>query len=147
MSDDQVPILVSACLLGTPCRYDGAGKPDARILSLAATRRLIPVCPEQLGGLATPRPPAERVGARVCASNGADVTGAFFRGAQETLRLARLLGCKTAILKSRSPSCGSRQIYDGTFTGTLVSGEGVTTALLRQNGLAVYSEEDDLCAI
>ena len=144
---ERKPVLVSACLLGTPCRYDGAGRPDARILSLAATRRLIPVCPEQLGGLATPRPPAERVGERVSTGGGADVTAAFQRGAEETLRLARLFGCKTAILKSRSPSCGSGQIYDGTFTGTLVSGEGVTTALLRQNGLIVCSEEDDLSAI
>lgn len=141
---DRSPVLVSACLLGTPCRYDGAGKADARVLALAAKRRLIPVCPEQLGGLPTPRPPAERVGGRVLTTGGADVTDAFLRGAEETLRLAQLFGCKTAILKARSPSCGSGRIYDGTFSGTLVSGSGVTAALLRQNGITVLTEEDDL---
>lgn len=144
---DSSPILVSACLLGTPCRYDGVGKADARVLALAKSRRLIPVCPEQLGGLPTPRPPAERDGARIRANDGADVTAAFQRGAQETLRLLKLFGCKTAILKARSPSCGFGRIYDGTFSGTLVSGDGLTAALLRQNGVAVFTEEDDLSAI
>ena len=138
------PILVSACLLGTPCRYDGSGKADARLLKLGAKRQLIPVCPELLGGLPTPRPPAERVGARIFDKSGADVTSAYLRGAQETLRLARLLGCKTAILKARSPSCGAGQIYDGTFSGTLVPGHGVTAALLAQNGITVFTEESDL---
>ncbi len=138
------PILVSACLLGTPCRYDGSGKADARLLKLGAKRQLIPVCPELLGGLPTPRPPAERVGARIFDKSGADVTSAYLRGAQETLRLARLLGCKTAILKARSPSCGAGQIYDGTFSGTLVPGHGVTAALLTQNGVTVFTEESDL---
>ena len=138
------PILVSACLLGTPCRYDGSGKADARLLKLGAKRQLIPVCPELLGGLPTPRPPAERVGARILDESGADVTSAYLRGAQETLRLARLLGCKTAILKARSPSCGAGQIYDGTFSGTLVPGHGVTAALLAQNGVTVFTEESDL---
>jgi len=138
------PILVSACLLGTPCRYDGSGKADARLLKLGAKRQLIPVCPELLGGLPTPRPPAERVGARILDQSGADVTAAYLRGAQETLRLARLLGCKTAILKARSPSCGAGQIYDGTFSGTLVAGQGVTAALLSQNGVTVFTEESDL---
>ena len=144
---DHTPVLISACLLGFPCRYDGAGKADARLQALAKTRRLIPVCPEQLGGLPTPRPPAERVGERVLARDGTDVTPAFVRGAEETLRLARQLGCTTAILKARSPSCGSGQIYDGTFSGRLVSGSGVTAALLRQNGIAVRTEEDDLSAL
>jgi len=138
------PILVSACLLGTPCRYDGSGKADARLLKLGAKRQLIPVCPELLGGLPTPRPPAERVGARILDRSGADVTAAYLRGAQETLRLARLLGCKTAILKARSPSCGAGQIYDGTFSGTLVAGQGITAALLTQNGVTVFTEESDL---
>lgn len=141
---DRIPVLVSACLLGCPCRYDGAGRADARVLALVKTHRLIPVCPEQLGGLPTPRPPAERVGERVLASDGTDVTPAFARGAEETLRLARLLGCTAAILKARSPSCGNGQIYDGTFSGRLVSGSGVTAALLLQNGIAVRTEEDDL---
>lgn len=144
---DRTPILVSACLLGCPCRYDGAGKADARLLALAKKRRLVPVCPEQLGGLSTPRPSAERVGERVITREGEDVTAAFFRGAEQTLQIARQFGCKTAILKARSPSCGSGQIYDGTFSGTLVPGSGVTAALLRQNGIAVRTEEDDLSAL
>ena len=142
--NQPTPILVSACLLGTPCRYDGSGKADARLLKLGAKRQLIPVCPELLGGLPTPRPPAERVGARILDKDGADVTAAFLRGAQETLRLARLLGCKTAILKARSPSCGAGQIYDGTFSGRLIAGHGVTAALLMQNGITVFTEESDL---
>ncbi len=140
---DQLPILVSACLLGTPCRYDGIGKADERVLALAKTRCLIPVCPEQLGGLPTPRPSAERVGARITTKDGADVTAAFTRGAKETLRLAQLLGCQTAILKSNSPSCGSGQIYDGSFSGKYISGDGMTAALLKQNGITVFSEGDD----
>ena len=142
--NQPAPILVSACLLGTPCRYDGSGKADARLLKLGAKRQLIPVCPELLGGLPTPRPPAERVGARILDKDGADVTAAFLRGAQETLRLARLLGCKTAILKARSPSCGAGQIYDGTFSSRLIAGHGVTAALLMQNGITVFTEESDL---
>ena len=138
------PILVSACLLGTPCRYDGTGKPDARILTLVKTHRMIPVCPEQLGGLPTPRPPAERRGERVVTRAGEDVTQAFARGAEETLRLFRLFDCRVAILKAHSPSCGCGQIYDGSFSGRLVSGDGLTAALLRENGLTVYTEADDL---
>ena len=141
------PILVSACLLGGPCRYDGTGKADERLLTLAKTHTLIPVCPEQLGGLCTPRPPAERSGARVLTQSGEDVTDAFRRGAEQTLFLARLLGCKTAILKANSPSCGSGSIYDGSFQKRLIPGEGMTTALLRQNGIAVLSEQDDLSAL
>ena len=141
------PILVSACLLGVPCRYDGTDKADERLLALAKTHTLIPVCPEQLGGLCTPRPPAERSGARVRTQNGEDVTDAFRRGAEQTLFLARLLGCETAILKANSPSCGSGSIYDGSFQKHLIPGEGMTAALLRQNGIAVLSEQDDLSAL
>ena len=141
------PILVSACLLGVPCRYDGTGKADERLLALASTHTLIPVCPEQLGGLCTPRPPAERNGAQVRTQSGEDVTDAFQRGAEQTLFLARLLGCKMAILKANSPSCGSGSIYDGSFQNRLIPGEGITAALLRQNGIAVLSEQDDLSAL
>ena len=136
------PILVSACLLGTPCRYDGSGKADARLLKLGAKRQLIPVCPELLGGLPTPRPPAERNGDRIFAKDGTDVTSAFVRGAEETLLLAQTLGCRAAILKARSPSCGHGRIYDGTFTGSLVPGSGVTAELLEASGIAVYTEEE-----
>ena len=141
------PILVSACLLGLPCRYDGTGKADERLLALAKTHQLIPVCPEQLGGLPTPRPSAERSGTRVLTRDDRDVTAPFQRGAEETLRLARLFSCRIAILKANSPSCGSGQIYDGCFCGRLVPGDGMTAALLKQDGLTVLSEKDDLSSL
>ena len=144
---DSSPILVSACLLGVPCRYDGMGKADERIVALAKSHHLIPVCPEQLGGLPTPRPSAERSGTRVLTRDDRDVTAPFQRGAEETLRLARLFSCRIAILKANSPSCGSGQIYDGCFCGRLVPGDGMTAALLKQDGLTVLSEKDDLASL
>lgn len=133
-------ILVSGCLLGVCCRYDGASKPHPGVLELAKRHELIPICPEQLGGLATPRPPAERQGSRIIARTGADVTEQYLRGAEEALKLHRLLGCDAAVLKERSPSCGSGEIYDGTFSGTLIAGDGVTAGLLKTNGISVYGE-------
>jgi uncharacterized protein YbbK (DUF523 family) len=100
------------------------------------------VCPEQLGGLPTPRPPAERLGGRVLSNDGTDVTNAFVRGAEQTLLLARTLGCQTAILKARSPSCGHGRIYDGAFSGTLIPGSGVTAELLTNNGIRVLTEDE-----
>ena len=100
-------ILVSACLLGTPCRYNGKGVLAPEVRALMEEHHLIPVCPEILGGLATPRTPAERKGDRVVTKDGADVTKAYERGAKEVLRLARLFGCQAAVLKERSPSCGA----------------------------------------
>ena len=145
--DDSSPILVSACLLGVPCRYDGRGQADERIVALAKSHHLIPVCPEQLGGLPTPRPSAERSGTRVLTRDDRDVTAPFTRGAEETLRLARLFSCRIAILKANSPSCGSGQIYDGCFCGRLIPGDGITAALLKQDGLTVLSEKDDLSSL
>ena len=136
------PILVSACLLGCACRYDGASKPHPAILRLARERAVIPVCPEQLGGLPTPRPPAERQGEQVVTEQGTDVTVQYQKGAEEALRLARLFGCETAVLKERSPSCGSDGVYDGTFSRTLRSGMGVTAELLVKNGIRVYGESE-----
>ena len=112
-------ILISACLLGARCRYDGVSKLQPWISDLAERHILVPVCPEQLGGLPTPRPPAERRGDRVMTRDGGDVTAQYRRGAEEALRLCRLLGCEAALLKERSPSCGSGMVYDGTFTGVL----------------------------
>ena len=132
-------IVISACLLGVCCRYDGASKAHPLAEALAQRHTLIPVCPEQLGGLSTPRPPAERRGDRVMTERG-DVTEQYRRGAEETLRLYRLLGCEAAVLKERSPSCGHGQIYDGTFSGALTAGDGVTAELLAANGVAVYGE-------
>lgn len=133
-------LLISACLLGCRCRYDGASKTQPLAESLAKRHELVPVCPEQLGGLATPRPPAERRGDRVVTEAGADVTIQYRRGAEEALALCRMLGCHAAVLKERSPSCGHGQVYDGTFTGTLTAGDGVTAELLEQYGVPVYGE-------
>ena len=136
------PILVSACLLGAACKYSGGDNLCPKVAALAEDHYLVPVCPEQLGGLPTPRTPAERQGDRVIAKDGRDVTAAYLRGAQEALKLARLFGCDTAILKARSPSCGVGAIYDGTFTGTVVPGSGVTAALLEASGIRVITEEE-----
>lgn len=135
-------ILISACLLGLCCRYDGESKPIMQTVALMERYHLVPVCPEQLGGLPTPREPSERRADAVVSKCGADVTAQFTRGAQQALHLARLYGCKAAVLKERSPSCGSGAIYDGTFSGCLIPGDGVTAALLRENGIAVYGESE-----
>lgn len=137
-------ILVSACLLGTPCRYDGTGKklPQLHQLEVLGVS-LIPVCPEVLGGLPTPRPPAEcQPDGTVCNREGMDVTAAFQLGAQRTLSLAKEHHCTIALLKERSPSCGGTQIYDGTFSGTLVDGTGITANLLHSHRISVYGESD-----
>lgn len=136
------PILVSACLLGAACKYSGGDNLCPKVAALAETYPLVPVCPEQLGGLPTPRTPAERQGARVITRDGWDVTDAYLRGAQEALKLAKLFGCDTAILKARSPSCGAQSIYDGTFTGTVIPGSGVTAELLRDAGIRVLMEDE-----
>ena len=138
----QTPILISACLLGTPCRYDGQSrKADITPLTQLVSVRLIPVCPECLGGLPTPRIPAERVGARVLNREGQDVTEEYRRGAEKALATARENGCRYALLKERSPSCGSTHIYDGTFSGNLIMGRGVCCETLESAGIRVYSEE------
>ena len=136
------PILVSACLLGINCRYDGQSKPNSKALRLATKELLIPVCPEQLGGLPTPREPSEQKGNRVFTISGKEVTKEFEKGAYETLSIARLLNSREAILKQKSPSCGCGQIYDGTFSGKLIRGDGVTASLLKKNGIRVITEED-----
>lgn len=133
-------VLVSACLLGARCRYDGASKPLPGLERLLDAIDPVPVCPEQLGGLPTPRTPAERCGDRVVTRDGTDVTAQYERGAQEALRLAQLTGCTLALLKEKSPSCGCGRIYDGTHTGTLTGGNGVTAELLLQNGVRVFGE-------
>ena len=135
-------ILVSACLLGTPCRYDGASKKNPALDRLTAQGHvLVPVCPEVLGGLPTPRPPAERQpGGRVVNREGIDVTAEYRAGAERALELARAHGCTLAVLKERSPSCGRGQIYDGTFSHTLIPGSGVAAQLLETQGITVYGE-------
>ena len=135
-------ILVSACLLGCACRYDGQSKPHPLAMELARQGRAVPVCPEQLGGLTTPRLPSERRGEQVVKRNERDATAEYRRGAEEALRLAELYGCRAAVLKERSPSCGCGRIYDGTFTGTLRPGDGVTAEMLKAHGMQVYGESE-----
>ncbi|MBQ6960778.1 MAG: DUF523 domain-containing protein [Clostridia bacterium] len=134
-------ILVSACLLGLCCRYDGQSKQNDRVMCLAEKHELIPVCPEQLGGLPTPRPPAEIKNSRVISNLGRDVTAQYEKGAAEALRLYDLLHCDCALLKARSPSCGTDRVYDGTFSGALIPGQGITAKLLSQHHVTVLSEE------
>ena len=134
-------ILVSACLLGVCCRYDGKSKPSQAVLDLAKKHELIPVCPEQLGGLSTPRPPAEIQGEFVRKQDGGDVTAQYQKGAEEAARLYELLDCDLAILNARSPSCGLDTIYDGSFSGTLTAGHGVTARLFLEKKIPVFTEE------
>lgn len=142
-------IAVSACLAGRACRYDGASRPDAEIVALLEQGRAICICPECLGGLPTPRTPAEIVGgdgadvlmgrARVMSRDGRDVSAAFLRGAREALAMVRTQGIERAVLKARSPSCGAGEIYDGTFSGGLRIGDGVTAALFKAEGIEVQA--------
>jgi uncharacterized protein YbbK (DUF523 family) len=144
--------LVSACLLGMPVAYDGQGRAAESLLALATRVWVVPVCPEVAGGLPVPRPPAEIVGgdggdvlegrARVVTVTGEDVTEAYLRGAETALATARRHSISTAILRQRSPSCGSACIYDGSHSGKLRAGQGVTAALLRRHGVTVWSEDD-----
>lgn len=135
-------ILISACLLGVKCRYDGGSKSCPAAMKLAKEHVLVPVCPEQLGGLATPRLPAEIRDGKVIRRDGVSVDAEYRRGAAEAARLARLFSCELAVLKARSPSCGCGEIYDGSFSGTLIPGDGVTAALLKSQGLRVMTEEE-----
>ena len=147
-------ILVSACLLGVPCRYDGQSKAHPLARALCEKHHVVPVCGEIFGGLPTPRTPAEIRGDRVVTHaardlnyrnrvvtrDGRDVTEAYRRGAEAAAQLARLTGAQAAVLKERSPSCGSGAVYDGTFSGTLTAGWGVAAGLLREQGIRVLGE-------
>lgn len=137
-------ILVSQCLYGgDPVRYDGKSKAetDPRFLKWKEEGRLIPVCPEVFGGLPTPRADAQRVGDKVIARTGKDVTFEYMKGAHEAVRLAKEYGVLCAVMKEKSPSCGSNKIYDGTFEGNLIDGQGTAVELLRKEGVKVFSEE------
>ena len=140
--EKKMNILVSACLLGIPCRYDGSGKRTEDIFTLSKYLTLIPVCPEQLGGLSTPREPSERIGDRIITNNGKDVTNEFLLGGKCALDIALLNDCKIAILKERSPSCGHKMVYDGSFTGRIIPGDGILAELLKSNGITVYGESE-----
>lgn len=135
-------ILVSACLLGVNCRYSGTGASHEEIIELKHKHNLIPICPEQLGGLPTPRNPVEIVNGRAEDAQGRDFTKEFANGAVQTLQIAKTLDCKLAILKANSPSCGNKKVYDGTFAGKLIEGQGFTAGLLMENGIDVLSEKE-----
>ncbi|WML35811.1 DUF523 domain-containing protein [Clostridium sp. OS1-26] len=147
-------IIVSACLCGINTKYNGGNNLDERVLKLLREGKAIPVCPEQLGGQSTPRAAHEIFKgtgadildgkARILGPEGDDATEEFIRGAYETLKIAKECDAKVAILKARSPSCGFGKIYDGTFTGSKIDGNGVTAELLKRNGIKVYTEEDDI---
>lgn len=137
---EKTRILVSACLLGVRCRYDGGGKLLPDVSDLMENAELIPICPEVFGGLPTPRVPAERQGDCVRMRDGTDVTAQFARGAQEASALAARFGARIAVLKERSPSCGAGEIYDGTFTGGKIPGDGMTAERLKAEGIEVYGE-------
>lgn len=140
-------VVISACLLGIRCRYDGGDSRNELVIKQKQPDELIPVCPEEAGGLSTPRPPAEIVGgdgndvldgkAKVMTVDGTDVTEAYLKGAHHALQVAESHGATQVILKARSPSCGCGDIYDGTFSGMLTTGDGVTTALLKRHGITV----------
>ncbi len=134
-------ILVSACLAGMKCRYDGNDTFKQDIFDLVLKGEAIPVCPETMGGLSVPREPAERVGDKVISINGRDVTREFKKGAEMTLELALVNKIELAILKSKSPSCGVGKIYDGSFNSKLIQGHGMTTELLMKNGIKVINEK------
>jgi len=134
--------ICSACLLGINCRYSGETKLNQKVIELAQKEILIPVCPEQLGGLSTPREACEQKGEKVFTKIGENLTIKFENGAQEVLKIAKLFGIKEAILKQRSPSCGCGKIYNGNFDGTIISGDGVTAKLLKKNGIKIISEEE-----
>lgn len=146
------PVLVSACLAGRACAYDGSARPDETILELVREGRAILVCPEEEGGLGTPRPAAEIAGgsgeavldgrAQVVTDGGIDVTAQYLEGARIAVVRARDQGCAAAVLKARSPACGCGHIYDGSFSKTLREGEGVAAAALRRAGIEVFTDEE-----
>lgn len=136
-SKKEAPLLVSACLAGIPCRYNGQATPNAEVMQLVQLGQAIPVCPEMLEGLSTPRVAVELKDNRALGEKGEDFTFEFHMGAEETLKIAQKWGCKQALLKSGSPSCGYGKIYDGSFTGKMKKGNGITAELLHTNGIEI----------
>ena len=134
--------IVSACLAGIKCRYNGESFPVPEVTKMVKEGEAIPVCPEILGGLPIPRQPGEQYKGKVLAKNGEDVTDEYVRGAGIALQIALLAGCSQAVLKARSPSCGSDRIYDGTFSGRLIDGDGIFAKLLKDHGITVYMETE-----
>jgi len=135
-------IVVSACLAGIRCKWNGKASPCAKVISLVKQGKAIPVCPEQLGGLQTPRPAAEIRKGRVVDAKGNDYTAAFAKGAKEGLKIAKMAKCRVAVLRPKSPSCGCGLVYDGTFSGKLKKGDGVFAAMLKRNGIRAVCESE-----
>lgn len=135
-------IIVSACLTGEKCRYDGESKPCGNVIALGEKYNLTAVCPEVLGGLKVPREKCEIKNGRVFSESGKDLTREFKSGALKVLEIAEKNNCRTAVLKSNSPSCGKNTVYDGSFSQTLVRGKGFTAALLEENGIKILDENE-----
>lgn len=133
-------ILMSACLAGIPCRYDGKAKTVPELEKLYHENQAVPVCPEVLGGLNVPRKPAEIRNGRVYTENGTDVSKAYEKGSRKALEICKENHCVCAILKEKSPACGVHQIYDGSFTDNTVEGHGILTSLLEKNGISCFDE-------
>ena len=140
--EEKERILISACLVGDKCRYDGKSNLSPKIAALLEKYELVPFCPECEGGLKTPRIPSERVGDKVINKEGRNVTRQYEKGAELAWNICFFLKIKTAILKENSPSCGVHKIHDGTFSGKLIDGMGTTTELLKEKGINVISEEE-----
>jgi uncharacterized protein YbbK (DUF523 family) len=140
--EDLIVLIVSACLAGVECRYNGQAFPIPVIVELVKKGQALPVCPEILGKLPTPRPCAERCGEKVVTKNGQNITAEVVTGAWLALQIAQLVGCKAAILKAKSPTCGCGLIYDGTFSGKLVAGDGIFCSLLKEKKIKVFTEND-----
>ena len=134
--------LVSACLAGLNVRHDGKSKANEKVIRLVKEGKAIPVCPEQLAGFSTPRETMEIREGRVFTKSGKDMTDKMQKGAEETLKIARLVNATEVIFKAKSPSCGKGQVYDGSFSGKLVEGNGIVTDFLEKNGLKVVTEKD-----
>ena len=135
-------IIVSACLAGIECNYKKEATPCKKVIDLIKKGKAIPVCPEQLGGLTTPRTPAEQKKGKVITKDGKDVTAQFKKGAKDALKIAKLAKCKIAIVRARSPSCGCGKVYDGTFTRTLIDGDGEWVKVLKKNKIKVITDEE-----
>lgn len=139
---EKEKILVSACLLGVNCKYDGENNINEKVLEYIKDKEVIPICPEIYGGLKTPRTPSEILKDKVMTKDNIEVTKEYRKGAEETLYLAKLFNVKKALLKAKSPSCGNKEIYDGTFTKNKIKGMGITARLLKENGIEILSEEE-----
>ncbi len=139
-------MIISACLCGCDCKYNGKNNKNESCVELLKREKAVLVCPEQLGGMTTPRVPSEIIkndgNISVISKEGKDVSKEFKKGAKEALKIAKLVDAKVAILKDGSPSCGSKYIYDGTFSGNKIKGEGITAKLFMENGIEVFSEDE-----